>query len=181
MREQFIANQQISLITASRDSVNFSSLPSHYDALLELSKKELLPISYIELLAALEDNDKLVLSKKLLRIYLFAASKFGGKKLFNWLQKGSLPQQTSFGDSMSSLNNYAKKITNLEKSRGKTIDKITSTRKKIELKATKTASNSIKKNTEKLEYLNSQYKSQKEIIEQIISEIESSLASGKKL
>jgi hypothetical protein len=181
MRNQFEANQSINLIAAVEYEENSGNLPSHYMVLQDLVERNLIPAFYLELLDTLETNDKTTLSKKLLRIYLYAASKIGGKKLYTWLQKGSLPQETTYGESMSALSNTAKKITTIDKSRNKTIDKITDNRKRLKVKSSKRASDAILKSTEKLQFLNNQYDDQKDLIEQMLTEIESSLASARKL
>jgi hypothetical protein len=181
MRNQFAINQKVDLIKADKFQESSGSLPTHFQVLEGLVQNGLIPNFYLELLNTLEATDKAMLSKKLLKIYLYAASKIEGKQLYNWLKKGSLPQETNFGESMSALSNTAKKIANIDKNRNKAIDKITSSRKRLELKSSKKTSEAVTKGTEKLQNLNEEYDNQKSIIEQILNEIETSLASGRKL
>ncbi len=82
---------------------------------------------------------------------------------------------------MSFLTKNAKKITSIEKSRNKAIDQVTNARTKLEKKNTKRLSDSLEKGTEKVNALNEQYDTQRRLIDQVLSEIETLLASGRKL
>jgi hypothetical protein len=128
-----------------------------------------------------EDKDDI--SKKFLKIYLYASTKIrGANKLYQWLLKGSLPQSTSSGsDSMALLNHNAKKINTLNKNRNKAIDKLGKTRDQLTKKSTKKLEDDLSKGNEKLTLLESLFSSQKEQIESIILDIETSLGSGRKL
>jgi len=183
MIEQFLSSDDVELLTALPFKETPKSFPSHFAVIEQLTEKKMLPEVYLELLKSLEsDEDKAILSKKILRIYLYAATKLKDKtKLHNWLLKGSLPQSTSQGESMSLLIQNAKKINSLGKNRNKTIDRLTKNREKLQAKSNKRLEESVNKNQEKLSNIEQQYTTQKDILENLISEIESSLASGQKL
>lgn len=182
MREQFILSKEVELIVSLPFKEVSKNLPSHFEILEQFAAKKMLPDVYLSLLNNLNsDQEKSYLSKKLLKIYLYAATKMKDKKLYNWLLKGSLPQTTSQGDSMSILTQNAKKISSLGKNRNKTIDRLTSNRSKLEQKSSKSVEKSLSKNQARLSQIENEYEDQKSILEEIILEIESSLASGRKL
>jgi hypothetical protein len=183
MIDQFLASGDVELLTALHFRETPKSFPTHFAVIEQLTNKKMLPQIYLDLLTSLEtDEDRSLLSKKILRIYLYAATKLKEKtKLYNWLLKGTLPQATSQGESMSLLVQKAKKINSLGKNRNKTIDSLTKNRQKMQTKTNKRLEDSVSKNQEKLNNIENQYTTQKDILENIISEIESSLASGQKL
>lgn len=157
---------------------------SHFQILSQLSTDKLFPEIYLELLNSLPTpEDKNELAKKFLKIYLYASTKIkDSNKLYKWLLKGVLPQSnTSGSESMSQLSQNIKKINQLTKSRDKEIDKLTKTREKISKKSTNKLEESLNKGQEKLSQLETLFSSQKELIEDIILEIETSLGSGRKL
>jgi hypothetical protein len=180
VHQQFLVDSSIKLSFAKETSLA-SDLPSHFDTLNQLALKELLPHFYVDMLNSLDGDEKVKVSKRLLRIYLYAATKMNGKKLYNWLQKGALPQETSYGDSMATFSQQAKKVSKTGSNRDKTIDKITNYRKRLEEKANKQISTSLENNNKKLETLNTEYAADSILVDKILTEIESSLASGKKL
>jgi hypothetical protein len=183
MIENFLSSNNVELLTAVPFREISKSFPSHLAVIEQLGKKRMLPEIYLDLLNSLErEEDKVILSRKILRIYLYAATKLKEKtKLYNWLLNGSLPQSTSQGESMSLLIQNAKKINSLGKNRNKTIDRLTNDREKLQTKSDKRLQERLNKNQQKLVNIEKQYTTQKDILESLISEIESSLASGKKL
>jgi|GEM_PF-6391466 len=156
---------------------------SHFQILSELAQKKLFPEIYLELLNSLSLEDKNELSKKFLRIYLYASTKIKEpNKLYRWLLKGSLPQsEAGESESMSQLSQNIKRINQLKKSSDRENNMMIKANEKNLKKSTEKLKANIKKREEKLIQLNALYKDQKEIIEDIISEIETSLGSGRKL
>lgn len=157
---------------------------SHFQILLQLSQKKLFPEIYLELLTSLPiEEDRNELAKKLLRIYLYASTKIkDSQKLYKWLLKGALPQSTlSESESMSQLSQKIKKLNQLNKSKDKEIDKLTKTREKMSKKSTDKLQESLSNGEKRLTSLETSFSSQKQIIEDIILEIETSLGSGRKL
>jgi hypothetical protein len=82
---------------------------------------------------------------------------------------------------MSLLTQNVKRINSLKKNRDKEIDRIGKTRDKMSKKSTKRLEESLNKGEEKLTSIESLFGVQREQIETIISEIELSLASGRRL
>lgn len=157
---------------------------SHFQILQQLSNKDMFPKLFIELLENLEtDEDRNALSKKFVKIYLYASTIIHDtKKLHDWLLKGSLPQTISNGfDSMNLLTQNIKKISSLKKLQEREIDKIEKAKTKNSDKPSKRSEDKLQKNQDRLLHIESQFKQQKEQIENIILEIEMSLASGRKL
>lgn len=157
---------------------------SHFQILQQLSENRLFPEIYLELLTSLPNlDDRNELAKKFLKIYLYASTKIkDSNKLYKWLLKGALPQSnTNESESMSQLSQGIKKINQLKKSKDKEIDKISRTREKLSKKSTNRLEESLNKGQEKLSSLEELFSSQKQIIEDIILEIETSLGSGRKL
>ena len=157
---------------------------SHYQILLQLSENKLFPEIYLELLTSLPNNeDRNELAKKFLKIYLYASTKIkDSNKLYKWLLKGALPQSNANeSESMTQLSQSIKKINQLKKSQDKEIDKLTKTTEKLSKKSTRKLEESLNKGREKLSNLEELFSSQKQIIEEIILEIETSLGSGRKL
>lgn len=157
---------------------------SHFQILTQLSENKLFPEIYLELLTSLPNlGDRNELAKKFLKIYLYASTKIkDSNKLYKWLLKGALPQSTtSESESMSQLSQSIKKINQLKKSKDKEFDKLTKTRERMSKKSTNKLEDSLTKGQEKLSNLEELFSSQKQIIEDIILEIETSLGSGRKL
>lgn len=157
---------------------------SHFQILQQLSENRLFPEIYWNLLTSLENTeDRNELAKKFLKIYLYASTKIkDSSKLYKWLLKGALPQSNpSESESMSQLSQSIKKINQLKKNKDKEIDKITRTREKLSKKSTSKLEESLNKGQEKLSGFEELFRSQKQIIESIILEIETSLGSGRKL
>ncbi len=157
---------------------------SHFQILQQLAEEKLFPEIYMELLTSLQSvEDRNELAKKFLKIYLYASTKIkDSNKLYKWLLKGALPHSNvSESESMSQLSQSIKKINQLKKSQDKEIDKLTRTREKISKKSTIKLEESLTKGQEKLSSLEGQFKSQKQMMEDIILEIETSLGSGRKL
>jgi hypothetical protein len=157
---------------------------SHFQILLQLSENRLFPEIYVDLLTSLQNiEDRNELAKKFLKIYLYASTKIkDSNKLYKWLLKGALPQSSaSESESMSQLSQSIKKINQLTKSKDKEIDRITKTREKLSKKSTNKLEESLNRGQEKLSSIEELFSSQKQIIENIILEIETSLGSGRKL
>jgi hypothetical protein len=157
---------------------------SHFNILKELSERNLFPKMYIEFLESMDKvSERNELSKKLLKIYLYAYSKIkDSKKLNDWLLIGTLPEETSFGSSsMAIFSNSVKRINKMSQQIDKTIDKISIQQSKITEKSNKRIQDSLKRNQTKFSEFSEQYEAHKEILEDIIYEIESTLASGRKL
>jgi hypothetical protein len=157
---------------------------SHFQILSQLSENKLFPEIYVELLKSLPtQEDKNEVAKKFLKIYLYASTKIkDSNKLYKWLLRGALPQSNeSDSESMSQLSQNIKKINQLKKSRDKEIDKLTKTREKMSKKSTNRLEETLNKGQEKLSHLEKLFISQKELIEDIILDIETSLGSGRKL
>ncbi|KIC92647.1 hypothetical protein [Flavihumibacter solisilvae] len=183
MNNIFLAARQIEFKNADRTPDRVSE-QSHYDILTDLSLKKLFPEIYLDLLQGLESiEERNELSKKFLKIYLYASTKIKDpQKLYKWLQKGNLPQAISQGaDSMTYLTQYVKKINNLKKNRESEIDKILKTRNKMSIKNTRRLEESLTKSQEKLANYENLFLTQKDVIENIILEIETALGSGRKL
>lgn len=157
---------------------------SHFQILLQLSENKLFPETYLGLLTSLPNNeDKNELAKKFLKIYLYASTKIkDSNKLYKWLLKGALPQSSaSESESMSQLSQGIKRINQLKRSKDKELDKLSKTREKLSRKSTNRLEESLYKGQEKLSNLEELFSSQKQVIENIILEIETSLGSGRKL
>lgn len=157
---------------------------SHFQILQQLSEQKLFPEIYVELLTSLQSiGDQNELAKRFLKIYLYASTKIkDSSKLYKWLLKGALPQSNvSDSESMAQLSQSIKRINQLKKSKDKEIDKITRTREKISKKSSSRLEQSLNKGEEKLTSLEELFSSQKQLIENIILEIETSLGSGRRL
>jgi hypothetical protein len=183
MNSIFLSAQSIEFSVADRTPKR-SVDQSHYQILTRLTEQKLFPEIYLELLDSLEsEEEKNDLSKKFLKIYLYASTKIkDSHKLYRWLLKGALPASISQGsDSMTQLSQNIKRINKLKKSRDKEMDKIVKTREKMTVKSSKRLEENLNKGENKLTQLENQFSSQREAIENIILEIETSLGSGRKL
>jgi flagellin-specific chaperone FliS len=183
MHKIFTASSQIKPKLATELGKGSIEL-SHFEILSKLAEQNLIPETYIQLLNTLNaSDDKGELAKKILKIYLYASTKLpNSNKVYQWLLKGPVPQVVSSDlASMSHLSQNIKRISSITKNRDKEIDRVTNTREKIQKKSTKKLEETISKSQEKLKQLNSQYDRQKKYIESIISEIETLLASERKL
>lgn len=157
---------------------------SHFEILKGLSQTKSFPRMYIEYLNNIENaNEQNDISQKFFKIYLYLQSKIkDSQKIYDWFLRGNLPEETSFGStSMTMFNSSVKKINLMCLTINNTADKIYEQRVRLAEKANKRTQDSLMKNQEKYNRVTNEFAYTKELLEDIISEIESTLASGRRL
>lgn len=156
----------------------------HFEILKELSQTKTFPRMYIEYINNIDDfHEQNDISQKFFKIYLYLQSKIKDThKIYDWFLRGHLPEETSFGStSMTTFNNSVNKINHMCLAINKTAEKMYEQRNRLAEKANKRTQDSLMKNQEKYTRVTNEFDYTKELLEDIISEIESTLASGRRL
>ncbi|WP_461639188.1 hypothetical protein [Labilibaculum euxinus] len=162
----------------------FESSNDIFNTLKGLSEENKFPKIHIDYLTLIEDVDQRnKISKKLLNILLFAKSNITSyEKLHDWFLKGKIPRTSFYGiNSMNYLTASIEKFNSLQNKIDKNADKVTDYHNRLTKKSNKNTSEALKKSEEKyFEYEDEKLNQQFEI-EDVIFEIESKLAIGRKL
>lgn len=185
MKEIFENSNKGQLISGENyiDFVNDKEKIEYLKVLKELTEKHYIPYEYISFLESIEDEqDQNAVSSKLFKIYLYLYSKMKSpRKVFDWLIKGRLPSETFHGNSMNLFYKKIKEFKTVSKNVKKIEDRIQEQRYALSQKSNKTIQNSLNNQEIKLQKFNNENNSIMSLLDQLLEEINTSLASGKKL
>lgn len=186
MKDIFRHVTQISPISMN-EYISFETektVKRHFEILKELSQLKMFPRMYIDYINNIEDKkEQDEISQKFFKIYLYLQSKIKDpQKLYAWFLKGNLPEETSFGSSsMTLFNNSVNKINNMCLLINRTVDKMDEQRSRLSEKSNKKTQDSLMKNQQRYNRFTNEFDYTKDLLEDIIYEIESTLASGRRL
>jgi len=154
-----------------------------FNTLVELEERNIFPKIYLDFLRKIDDQEhQNILSKKFLNILLFAKSNLTTDKIHDWFLSGFIPRTYFFGiNSMSALSSAVEKYESLIEKSENNFDKIDDYKKRLKEKGNKKISESLRKREDShFQYQNELEEMEREI-ENVIYQIESKLATGRKL
>jgi hypothetical protein len=184
MKEIF---EKISWIEPLRkEDIKGSITPGKQDiikTLIDLGERGIFPSLYLSYLNEItEHKKKSDLSKKFLDILLFVKSNITTDKIHDWFINGYIPRTYFFGiNSMNSLSTAVEKFNSINLKIDKNFDKINDFEKRLLEKDNRTISANLQKRKDDNYLYENELKKVQDDIENIIYQVESKLATGKKL